>query len=485
MNTPIEKSFPLAARYSDILQPAGRIIRESGSGMEPYTHTERHIQCIWFDPELRPATLKSHQGETIVVDDPGRWNLESGPDFLDCTLTVGPDRRKIRGDVEVHIHPSDWDTHSHSANKAYNRVIAHVTYFPGTVPLHALQAGAQQISLRDALKANRAFSFDSIDVTAYPYSIPSDSPPCSLAMKDSPDTWNALLDSAGQERLRRKSAMMAAVMKEAGRDQTLYTEILTALGYKNNRAAMRQLASLVPLEMLTGTCGTDTVKAYSILLGAAGLLPLQASAKWDGDTRKFIRSLWDQWWKHNSKWEGRIMPKASWRLSGIRPANHPLRRLAAAASIACNLPALRNALRPGQKETGADWYDRATGLLENYSRLEFWNNRLSLGTSAGRKNMALIGAGRISAIITNVIIPYLAAEGFAVDNLLRDMPPEDDNSITRQTAYWLFGRDHNPAFYNCGLRQQGLIQIFHDFCLRNRSSCRNCELPDAINRHFK
>jgi hypothetical protein len=28
--------------------------------------------------------------------------------------------------------------------------------------------------------------------------------------------------------------------------------------------------------------------------------------------------------------------------------------------------------------------------------------------------------------------------------------------------------DHNPALYADGLRQQGMLQLFHDFCLPNR-----------------
>jgi hypothetical protein len=47
-------------------------------------------------------------------------------------------------------------------------------------------------------------------------------------------------------------------------------------------------------------------------------------------------------------------------------------------------------------------------------------------------------------------------------------------------AYTLFGPDHNPAEYRTGLRQQGLIQMFHDFCLVNRCDCGRCALPGAL-----
>jgi len=63
---------------------------------------------------------------------------------------------------------------------------------------------------------------------------------------------------------------------------------------------------------------------------------------------------------------------------------------------------------------------------------------------------------------------------------LRRLPPEEDNQIIRQTAHNLLGPDHNPALYRSGLRQQGLIQIFNDFCLTDRSRCKDCALLKSL-----
>jgi hypothetical protein len=65
-------------------------------------------------------------------------------------------------------------------------------------------------------------------------------------------------------------------------------------------------------------------------------------------------------------------------------------------------------------------------------------------------------------------------------DLLHHLPPEDDNRFIRHTAHSLFGHDHNPALYRTGLRQQGLLQLFHDFCLNSRECCGACTLPRAL-----
>ena len=66
--------------------------------------------------------------------------------------------------------------------------------------------------------------------------------------------------------------------------------------------------------------------------------------------------------------------------------------------------------------------------------------------------------------------------------ILKTLPAEDDNRFARHTAHALFGHDHNPDLYHSGLPQQGLLQIFHDFCLNSRNGCLDCAFPDALTK---
>ena len=99
-------------------------------GSEPLT--ERHVQALWYDGDLRPTDLVTSVGEAVRVVHPGEWNLEAGPDFKDAVLEVGG--RRVVGDVEVHIRPSDWTAHLHAGDAAYSNVVAHVTWMCGPPP---------------------------------------------------------------------------------------------------------------------------------------------------------------------------------------------------------------------------------------------------------------------------------------------------------------------------------------------------------------
>lgn len=284
--------FPRAEFYTGLGQTGARQVGEREMRARRFPWSERHLQCVWFDSLLRPTALTTADGENVLVEDPGVWNSEAGPDFLGAAIRIGPGRRRIAADVEIHLHPADWKRHDHGLDPRYARVRIHVTYFPGTLPDGRLPHGSVQIALKDTLAANPLFSFENIDVTTYPQFARATPTPCSqLLCGWMPDEKNALLQSAGEERLWRKSERFAAAIQEKGADQILYEEVLCALGYKQNKAPFRRLAELVPLESLREEARGNLETAYALLMGVAGLLPKQSKAGWDAETKSFIRAL--------------------------------------------------------------------------------------------------------------------------------------------------------------------------------------------------
>lgn len=482
----LDEYFPLAARYRSWF---GRFsgVREASARFKAFSHTERHLQCVWFDPALRPTGLRTSEGEPVVVEDPGVWNLEAGPDFLGAALCVGAGRRRVRGDVEIHIHPGDWVAHGHDADARYAQVCAHVTFFGGTLPAETLPPGALQISLREPLAAQRGFAFDVVDVSAYPYSARAEAPPCQQVLRGwSVDEKQALLDAAGQERLRRKAVRLAQRVEEIGVAQLIYEETLAVLGYKHNKQTFRSLAERVPLVELREASRGNVMAGHAILMGVAGLLPARLSARWDEETREYVRRLWDVWFKQRERWSDRVMERSQWRTSGLRPANQPVRRIAAIAPLFVGARSALPQLLDSPPRSALRVVQQAERALEEASAM-YWDQRLAWGARKLASRVALIGEERIKLVTTNVILPLLAADGRTEpipDQVLAAFPPEGDNQVIRQAAFNLFGAHHPASWYRTGLRRQGLIQVFHDFCLNDRSRCAQCSFPELL-RQFK
>lgn len=471
--TPIARAvrnFPAAACYTSGHPPHHATVHEPAPAAKPPAFTERHLQSIWFDSQLRPAALVTLEGEQLTVQEPGRWNLEAGPDFLDAVLVVGPDRRTLRGDVEVHIHPSDWTHHGHRDDPLYRNVIAHICYWPGRAMDDSLPHAAVQVALKTALDADPAFFFESIDITAYPYTVPPPSHPDQrppLAALPAADATR-FLTAAGQERLRQKSEVLRASIDRVGEEQTLFEFCVAALGYQHNRGVCRRLARCITVERLRRDAAGDPLAAYALLLGVSGLMPQTAAPTWDAETRRYVRKLWDTWWKMQSRWDVHRVARRAWRLTGIRPQNHPVRRLAAAAMLFARPASLATAIRKLPAHSPQRWFDGVRALMAAQPAFAYWQSHLSFGGRKSATPVALIGEPRQASIILNVLIPYLAAVNTDVNPLLDAAPTGDSNQIVRQCAHLVFGPDHNPAIYAGGLQQQGLIQIFHDFCLPNR-----------------
>ena len=453
-----ESTFTKSATYRNLsFSAASAAVRESSRPV-PRGLSERHLQCIWYDEYLRPAYLTASGGEPVTVINPGRWNLEAGPDFLDAVLSVGSGAAALRGDVEIHIAPADWTAHGHGADPAYSRVVAHVCLKNGERP-ECLPSCAVQIHLGSTLSIHP----EDIDTSSYPYSMPSArTTRCRSCFPSiSYEKQLLVLSAAGHERLRLKACRMMRLMEDKGPEQAFYEEVMAALGYKHNRAPFRRLAAALPVDRLQDVSGGNAVTAYAVLMGKAGLLPVSLPDSADSSCRTFLRELWDKWWRHEASLPRPGETVEGWRRAGVRPQNHPQRRLAAAACMFCRKMDM-------------------TDILNTKDEIPCLDRHLTLGGPAQGENTALLGTERKSAILANIIVPFMAACGRDAAAALDMLPPQDFNSVTKEMMNTLMGGDYNPAKYRHALVQQGLIQVFNDFCTRKDNSCEQCKFAAAL-----
>lgn len=261
--------------------------------------TERHVQAIWYDMALRPKDLLTTEGEEIEVVYPGDWNLAAGPDFQNAVLEIGPEHRRVTGDVEVHLSPLDWEAHLHGGDHAYRNVIAHVTWLSGPRP-KSLPPGAATIWMGQHLATNPRFSPDVVDLDAYPFArLPENERPCYHLFKEHPKLAAEVLASAGACRLQIKADRMGRLLAEGDRTQVFYEELMAAFGYRKNTEGFRSVARAVPISILRA----EPENVSAAFLTAAGF--------------------------------------TEWNRANIRPNNQPEVRLKAAADLLTQTPALQ------------------------------------------------------------------------------------------------------------------------------------------------
>jgi len=440
--TPIRRAYEQALR-AETLRTAEH----------PDADNELAWQARWFSGACgREFTTAS--GSKVVITDFGQWNREAGPDFVNASIRI--DGTASHGSIEVDLDPSGWEQHGHATNPTYEKVILHVVVRPATRRHFSRTVSHRevpQICLSDSRTVEAEWS-----VTA-----PARPGKCMAPLRELPAPQLAeVLAVAARRRFERKGAALSAMIESRGIDAALYESVATALGYKNNKLPFQLLAQRVPLKAASKKNGA------SALFGVAGFLerpePPASPAKSES------KQLWAQWWKQRASYMQAILPLSSWNLAGIRPANHPTRRIAALCAVAGRWKNVRAALESGNAERLGE----VLGTLEH----PFWSFHTSWQSPRRKTPLALIGPDRIRDIYANISVPLAVSRGKEPD--WQSIPCGPANTSLRVVAARLFGGPLPRMLPKRMYVHQGLLQIYSDFCLRDHGECAECRFPSLI-----
>ena len=467
--------------FPNIYAPA--VLRDADNNYVPIPISERLVQCIWYDQRLKLDSLQTIDGRRVRVIFAGWWNLEAGPDFRHATVQIG-DEPEHTGHVEVHLRAEDWSHHGHERDPQFNDVILHVVLWEaGSRHLPRTRAGQiiPQIVIQHQLDTLIEQLYDEIDLDAYPHNVGNHHGQCAQVLRTLPaDSLSALLDAAGDERFATRVRRSLRWIHRASPEQAFYEGWMEALGYKANKAAFRALAQRAPLSELDD----QRSQLAPILFGLANFLPTGAPQARHTAAARYVKRLWNAWWKLRPDFEDRIVSPEAWRFTGVRPANHPHRRLGAAVTLLKKHPKLMEKVI-GAVESGGD-----PAKLFSDIRDEYWSHHFTLGSRTQARASELIGASRAQEIVVNVVLPFVAAcaenngdwkLSEAAKAQYSRLPAAPSNSVIRLASGQLFEQSSAARrFIKTGRQQQGLMQIFHDFCVNDKSACRQCQFPDLV-----
>lgn len=441
---------------------------------------ERLLQVIWQHQRLQRAQLRTLDGQPVRVLHPGFGNVEGGPDFRDAMIQIG-DAPPRAGDVEVDLRPAGWRAHGHDRNPAFASVILHVVWEAGQSagpPTLALQ------SVLDAPLAELSLQLDHVSLRALPDALLGQ---CSAPLRDlSAEALEELLREAALVRLENKAAQFHARARHAGWEQALWEGLFRALGYKHNVWPMQQLAEQREHWMRRND---SLLGLQARLLGLSGLLPAELNRRPAGGD-DYLRRVWDSWWRERDEFLALNLPARLWRLHGLRPANHPQRRLALAAHW------LHAGKLRGQIEhwCGTQLADRqllvSLAELFQVARDDYWSWHWTFRSARLTKPQPLIGEKRVTDLAMNAVLPWLWARAQAggepalaalIAHRFAVWPAAEDNSVLRLARERLLGRTRlRAARPRTAAAQQGLLQIVRDFCDHSNATCAGCGFPELV-----
>lgn len=449
---------------------------------------ERLVQAIWQHQRLRRGELKTVDGQSVRVLHPGFANLEGGPDFRGAVLQMGSDPPRS-GDVEVDLNLGGWRAHGHDRNPNFHNVLLHVVWEDvAATAARTSNSGKPAshpaiLSLKNVLEAPLAelsLALENESLRSLPEGLRGK---CCAPLRDFNEAEILqLLDQAASVRLENKAAQIRARAKNAGWEQALWEQLFRALGYKHNVWPMQYLAE--HRARLDETKGNGSFLALQArLLGMSGLLPDELT-RVQMSTDNYLRRVWDIWWRERETLLDVTLPRSVWRFHGLRPANHPSRRLALASHWLSDQDFIAKIEKWISAKSNGD------GLIKilQADRDDFWSWHWTFKSARLKKAQPLLGAARVTDLAVNVVLPWLwirAVEGGGqkikdeVERRYFFWPPAEDNSILKLARQRLLGTS-NPKMLKTAAAQQGLIQIVRDFCDRSNAACDRCEFPQLV-----
>lgn len=451
----------LAGRYSELRDSAR--VNERALFPTQRTPSELELQARWFAGDFGRRFI-SVTGDQIEIVQFGTWNREAGPDFSEAAIRInGSD--PLKGTIEFDLADRSWETHGHATNPVFDDAVLHVFVEQSDRAFFTRTRSNRNVPQVRVNLATLPDKFSAVVPLARPGR-------CQAPLKDLPrERLESILTAASQFRLQRKAARLKSIVESHGRDAALFQEIAAALGYKQNKLAFTLLAQRLPLASLRKA--SDDLEA--ILFGVAGFLTAPDLAAYRDETRSYVRNLWDRWWPHRDAMQRLVLPAKLWRLGGARPLNHPQRRLGALTILAGQWPAFIKTLGRRNTKTPHDF------LLELHH--PFWSLHYTLTSKAASNEMAIIGDSRIADILANVLLPYFLTEGSDVWPAYEKLPSRLTNRRLETGATRLFGCDpRRPQFTKTIAQQQGLLQIYEDFCLQDNSDCAQCPFPEQMQK---
>ena len=452
----------LVNRYAEMRATATRL-RDCALFIQLRTLNELELQARWFAGDFGKQFV-STAGHKIEIVQFGTWNRESGPDFRDAAIRINGSEPR-RGCIEIDLIDRNWETHGHATNPAFDETVLHVfidksdrEFFTRTKSnRNVSQVRVDPASLSDAFSAN------------LPLARPGR---CQAPLRDLPEERvRGVLNAAAQFRLKQKASRIHDKIDSHGRDEALFQELAAALGYKENKLPFTLIAQRLPLKFLRDR----SEDCEAMLFGVAGFLETPDLDIYKRSTKNYVRQLWDRWWPHRDAMQRLMVPQKAWRASSTRPSNHPQRRLAALSMIVREWSGFRRTL--GKKNTAA--------VSNFFSALDhlFWRFHYTLTADASPKEIALIGESRVTDILANVVFPFWFSEDADVWPEYAKLPARLSNRRLETGATRLFGDDaRRTQFLKTVAHQQGLLQIYEDFCLQDNSDCAQCPFPEQMKK---
>jgi len=423
---------------------------------------EAFLHHLWkyrkFEGAASTSKLKTVCGKELQIVKPGIHNELAGPDFFNAQVRI--DGQLWAGNVEIHIKSSDWYSHNHEQDTAYDNVILHVVWEDDCAVFDKADIAIPTLILNNKVNDELLNNYQHL-LESKVYNFIN----CESRFEEVPEfLFENWIERLFFERLERKVLQVESLLaiKNGDWEAVLFTMLARNFGTVINADTFEALASVIDFKIIR-KLSSQKGQLEAVLLGLAGLLPEEME-------EQQIRS-----WKADFKYNQHKYNLASGidqkiQFFKLRPPNFPnirISQLAQLYEIKANL--FSQILAAKTRGELQELFKTSTSI--------YWETHYNIGKTHNKRSKNTTPAF-IDILIINTLIPikfaYAKTQGQSVEqelvNLMLSLP-EEKNSI-------IMGFSKLREFKKDALHSQALIQLKKAYCDQNQ--CLHCQIGNYL-----
>lgn len=415
---------------------------------------EEFIYYLW-ENSLLSLDLKTTENEDLTILSAGHRNQGSGADYLNARIKIG--NTLWAGQVEIHIHASDWFRHNHQNDKNYNNVILHVVYEHDTCNLNI-----PTLEIKDKFDISLLHNYNR-------FLCSRNWIPCGEFIGGVQDfTLISWLDRMLVEHLENECNELNLKLRNNQYDweRTFYQRLMRYFGLKVNNDAFEHLSRILPLNLLLRHRDND-FHVEAMLFGCAGFLDEDFKDEYPLILKREFKML-------RSKFELKTMSYSDWKFLRLRPPNFPTIRIAQLAKIIIKNGNMFSKIRDNNDINEIK-------ELFDIELNSYWDNHFQFIKTSKTERRKTLGKTTIDLIAINAIVPLLFHYGHthslesckekAISYL--EQIDAEDNLITRNFQ-------KSGIVLQNAYQTQALLYMYKYYCRRRR--CLECRIYHILSK---
>lgn len=416
---------------------------------------ENFLAFIWKH-RLYHSPLFTIDGKRIDVLSPGIENPDAGPDFFNAQVRI--EQMTWVGNVEIHNKASDWYSHKHQTDPAFNNTVLHVVYDSNRNVMTNVGYTVPQLELRSFLAKDPVESYQKMMETLHWI-------PCEYGICDLDDIIvEKMLERCLLERFEDKTAYVEEILGRWNGDwmQAFFILLARAFGTRVNATAFELMAQATPVSLVLKNA--DNLNALEALLfGQAGML----SEQFNDD---YPQNLYKEYHYMKHKYNLTTIPYSCWKFMRIRPTGFPTVRISQLAAF----------YNKNHKQLSSFLSSPSTDFLLEALKVKascYWDDHLKFDVPSNHSEKT-IGKDTINGLIINAVAPasftYLRnsqpGKAASIPDILYNLPPENNNVIRKWNKI-------APHAVSAG-HTQAILQLKKNYC--DEKKCLNCLIGKAV-----